>query len=267
MTASANQFRTYYGDNQAILGVAASAVIYDGTPVGLNGSGYARALAAGDIFAGWNSNGQVTGGTSAGDVKIPLDLRRRVKLTVTGVTSEEDKGKPVYASADDTYTLACGARGGTTCIGHVSQYVSSGVAIVQVDVAADREDNYQHAIPSSVTTAGAATYTAAQLLSGLIKRDPAGSARSDVTPTATLIVAALRPDARRIGYSFEFTLHNIADNSEVITLTAGTDVTLDAAGNWAALDHHMAKRIRVEVTAVASPTVTMYDLGLVVTAH
>ncbi len=61
----------------------------------------------------------------------------------------------------------------------------------------------KHVVVSTITDASAATYTAAQLLGGLILRDPAGGARSDVTPTAAAILAAL--DAPVTGQAFEFT--------------------------------------------------------------
>lgn len=46
-----------------------------------------------------------------------------------------------------------------------------------------------------VTDAGAATYTAAQVLGGVILRDCAGAGRTDVLPTAALLIGAMR--ARR----------------------------------------------------------------------
>jgi hypothetical protein len=263
MAASSNLNRLYGNGGQRVIAVKAASTIYAGTAVGLDGSGAARALVAGDVFAGWNRYaGTVDNSAGALAAKyITVDtFVPEVELAVTGVTGEEQIGIPVYATADNTFTIAVGARGASTCIGRVVGYVSSGVAKVEVGTIHDVEENYKHATAASVTTAGNATYTAAQLLCGLLKRDPAGSARSDVTPTAALIIAALRPNARRVGYSFEFLLQNIADNSEVITVTAGSDVTLDSAGVWNNLDHHLAKRIRVEVTAAT--TVTMYDLGL-----
>src|SRR5690242_21789308 len=75
------------------------------------------------------------------------------------------------------------------------------------------------------TTAGALTYTAAMLLGGMILRDPNGAGRSDVTPTAAQILAALEGKAQ-IGQGFRFTIRNTADAAETITLTAGTGVTL-----------------------------------------
>lgn len=73
-------------------------------------------------------------------------------------------------------------------------------------------------------TAGAVTYTAAQLLAGFIRRDPNGAARSDVTPTAKQLLAAMVK--AKAGSSFEFIIVNTADASEIITLTAGTGITL-----------------------------------------
>ena len=112
-------------------------------------------------------------------------------------------------------------------------------------------------VVTSIATAGAATYTAAQLLGGLIIRDPAGGARSDVTPTAALIIAALTQAG--VGNSFEFTIKNAADAAETITVTAGTDVTLTGTMTIA---QNNSKRFLCVVTAAT--TVTIYSLGTVV---
>ncbi len=45
--------------------------------------------------------------------------------------------------------------------------------------------------PASVDTAGPATYTAAQIGRGIILRDPSGAARTDVLPTAALLIAGV----------------------------------------------------------------------------
>jgi hypothetical protein len=110
---------------------------------------------------------------------------------------------------------------------------------------------------STINTAGAATYTAAQLLGGLILRDPAGGARSDVTPTAALIVAALAQAG--VGNSFEFTIRNTADASEVITVTDGTGVTLSGTMTIA---QNNSRRFLCVVTA--ADAVTIYSMGTVV---
>ena len=103
-------------------------------------------------------------------------------------------------------------------------------------------------------TAGAVTYTAAQLLGGLILRDPAGGNRSDVTPTAALLIAAL-PGAAA-GTSFEFTIRNTADAAETITITAGDSVTLSGTMTIA---QNNTKRFRLVVTSATAAT--LYSIG------
>jgi hypothetical protein len=112
--------------------------------------------------------------------------------------------------------------------------------------------------PTTISTAGAVTYTAAQFIGGLILRDPNGSARSDVTPTAALLIAAM-PGAA-IGQSFQFDLVNTADASETITLTAGTGVTV--AGT-ATVAQNNGKRwiVYITNTTSGSEAVTVRSLG------
>ncbi len=72
-------------------------------------------------------------------------------------------------------------------------------------------------------TAGAATYTAKQLLGGIILRDPTGASRADVLPTCTLIAASFKGICS--GSSLDFSIKNTADADEVITLTVGAGMT------------------------------------------
>lgn len=113
---------------------------------------------------------------------------------------------------------------------------------------------------STVTTAGVVTYTAAQLLGGLILRDPNGAGRSDVTPTAALLKAAF--PGVNTGTAFEFTIRNTADAAETITITAGTGVTLSGTMTIA---QNNSKRFLLQFTNTGStPTATLYSLGTVV---
>jgi hypothetical protein len=106
-------------------------------------------------------------------------------------------------------------------------------------------------------TAGANTWTAAELLGGLLLRDPAGASRLDVSPDAADIVAAI-PNCVA-GSSFPFTIKNTADGEEIITLTAGSGITL--SGNMA-IDRYQAKTFLARVTNAGSGTeaVTIYDV-------
>lgn len=114
---------------------------------------------------------------------------------------------------------------------------------------------------ATLSTADVVTYTAAQLLGGLILRDPNGGGRSDVSPTAALIVAAI-PGAT-VGQSFEFTIRNTADAAETITVTAGAGVTLSGTMTIA---QNNSRRFLAVLTNVGAATeaVTIYSLGTLV---
>lgn len=126
---------------------------------------------------------------------------------------------------------------------------------------------------TTISTAGAVTFTAAQLLGGLILRDPAGAGRADLTPTAAQIVNALpgvrsTPSAAASATlssqgpisSFQFDLVNTADGNETITLTAGTGVTVSGTATVAQSN---GKRFIVYVTDATSGSeaVTIRSLG------
>lgn len=78
-------------------------------------------------------------------------------------------------------------------------------------------------VPAADTTDGVITYTAAQVLGGLITRT-IGAARSDVTPTAALLITAM--GSPEVGESFMFTIRNATSATHVLTITAGNSVTL-----------------------------------------
>lgn len=78
---------------------------------------------------------------------------------------------------------------------------------------------------TSDATAGARTYTAAEILGGVIVRDPNGAGRSDVLPTAALLVAAL-PGAA-VGDTIQCIIINGADAAETITIGAGAGGAFD----------------------------------------
>lgn len=138
------------------------------------------------------------------------------------------------------------------------------IAVLNLETGRD----IQNLTVSTITTAGAATYTAAQLLGGQINRDPNGSGRSDVTPTAALLVAALRAQAQQAGVQlpgtayFEFVIQNDADAAETITVTAGTGCTL-AAGHTMTIAQNNSKRFGVQITNTTpgSEAYTVRNLG------
>lgn len=93
------------------------------------------------------------------------------------------------------------------------------------------------ATPVTISTAGNATYTAAQLLTGYILRDPAAGNRTDVLPTAALLVAAMAGSAPTsqnypaVGVSVHFVLHNISSTANTVALSLGTGGTTGMGGS------------------------------------
>jgi hypothetical protein len=115
---------------------------------------------------------------------------------------------------------------------------------------------------ATVTTAGVVTYTAAQLLGGLILRDPNGAGRSDVLPTAADLIAAMAAvlgTTPATGTAFLFSIRNTADAAETITVTTATGLTLSGTMTIA---QNNGKQFLVVVTS--STTVTVYSMGTVV---
>ena len=105
-------------------------------------------------------------------------------------------------------------------------------------------------VPATYATAGNVTYTAADIVGGIITRDCAGASRTDVTPTAAQLVAAI--PGVRIGDIVACYLTNTSDAAETITLSGGTSVTFDANATEKIIARDAAKILFFRFTAVAS---------------
>jgi hypothetical protein len=105
---------------------------------------------------------------------------------------------------------------------------------------------------TSINTAGAATYTAAQMLGGIIVRDCAGSGRTDTLPTAALMVAAI-PGAA-IGDTVRCYVVNGSDAAETITLAEGSGGAWDANQTAASrvIPQNSSKMVMVRLTNVTA---------------
>lgn len=103
-------------------------------------------------------------------------------------------------------------------------------------------------------TAGARTYTAAEILGGIIVRDPNGAGRSDVLPTAALLVAAI-PNAA-IGDTIECYISNGADAAETITIGAGVGGAFDAIQTVASrvIPQNSSRLMQIQLTNVTLTT-------------
>ena len=134
--------------------------------------------------------------------------------------------------------------------------IGSGYSLEFLNQIRLRKNLFQKTTVSVINTAGAATLTAAQILGGLIFRDPSGANRSDTTPTAASLIAAIHNC--KVGDSFEFTIANTTDASETITLISGTGTTRIGTMTIA---QNNAKRFRAVITEVSTPAYTVYSLG------
>ncbi len=120
--------------------------------------------------------------------------------------------------------------------------------------------NVEKLTPSTIDTAGAVTYTTAQMLGGIILRDPNGAGRSDVTPPAALLVSGLPPQARIAEGTFICHLINTANGAETITLTAGNGVTLVPATVTVAQNENALLLVRYTDVRGSSEAVTIYAM-------
>jgi hypothetical protein len=82
------------------------------------------------------------------------------------------------------------------------------------------------AAATNVTTASAVTFTAAQLRTGFITRDPNGAARADLVDTAANLIAAAGLNLTADGQEAQCLITNTADAAETITITTNTGITL-----------------------------------------
>ena len=105
---------------------------------------------------------------------------------------------------------------------------------------------------TSDATAGARTYTAAEVLGGIIVRDCAGAGRSDVLPTAALLVAAM--DRPRIGDTIRCYIVNGSDAAETLTIGAGTGGAFDTnqTATSRVIPQNSSKDVYIRLTGVVS---------------
>ncbi len=129
-TLAADANRVYELDGYNDIPVIANDIIYKGSAVGDNGSGYGRPLVAGDPFLGFAESGVDNAAGSAGDKSVSLVPKGAIKLSITGVTGLGDLGKAVYASDDDAFTLT---ESTNSYIGRIIRHVSGAIAIVRFD--------------------------------------------------------------------------------------------------------------------------------------
>ena len=108
------------------------------------------------------------------------------------------------------------------------------------------------------TTAAAVTFGVADLLGGLILRNPSGAGRADLFPTAAAIVAAINGVWPSL--SFEFVVRNTATAAETITATTNVGLTLSGTMTIAQNNSKLFYAIVTNSTP-GSEAVTIYSIG------
>lgn len=105
---------------------------------------------------------------------------------------------------------------------------------------------------TSDATTGPRTYTAAEIMGGIIVRDTNGASRSDVLPTAALLVAAV-PNAT-VGDVIRVHFVNGADAAEVLTLGAGSGGGFDTNQTAASrvIGQNVSKDVYIRLTNVTA---------------
>lgn len=133
-------------------------------------------------------------------------------------------------------------------------YFSDYTADTIVDSATNFYDKHITAVPN-ITTAGAGTYSAANLSRKLITRNPNGAGRVDTTDTAANLIVAL--DLTADGQTFSCQVINTAGAAEAITIAGGANVTVVNAGQT--IEQNEAATLIFRRTS--STTVSVYIVG------
>lgn len=175
-----------------------------------------------------------------------------------GVWSLDKPSTEVWLEGDKVYWDNANARctntptAGFTLVGYAvaaaANPSSTGKVRLGGGVALLEDDSAPAA--ASYSTAGAVTFTAADILGRTIVRDPNGASRVDVLPTAALLVAAL--PGVRVGDVVDCLIVNGADAAETITLTAGSGGAFDANQTAASrvIGQNASKLVRIRFTNV-----------------
>lgn len=117
---------------------------------------------------------------------------------------------------------------------------------------------YPTVTPTANAVAAAVTFSVAEILSGMILRDTASSARADLVPTAANIVAGI--NGCQANTSFRTIIRNTSSGAGSITVTTNTGITLSGTMTIAYLTQ---KEFLVVVTSVVpgAEAVTFYSMG------
>ena len=130
MPLAADVNRDFYSGDIETYPVRAGVKFFKGAAIGEDGSGYARPLVAGDKFKGFCLEPIDNTAGSSGDVVVKTRIRGAYSLPVGSLVIGDNRGTPVYASDDSTFTKT---QGSNSLIGYVRRVEKSGVGVVEYD--------------------------------------------------------------------------------------------------------------------------------------
>ncbi|MEN6533685.1 MAG: hypothetical protein ABFD89_08480 [Bryobacteraceae bacterium] len=180
-----------------------------------------------------------------------LDANGAELLKVTATATAVNELTLANAAADGAPTLS--ASGDDVHIGiKLTPKGAQGRVLLDSEFLSKR-------IASALNTASNLTYSAAQVIGGIVLRDCNGGSRADTVPTGAELVADL-PGAVA-GMSFEFVLRNTSDAVETITVTA-PDASVTTSGTMTVAQNN-TKIFLIVLTNVAAGTeaYTIYSIG------
>jgi hypothetical protein len=104
------------------------------------------------------------------------------------------------------------------------------------------------------------TLTVPQMMGGFIRRTLTATARTDTTPTAAALVAALPQDLRQVGGVFFLEITRTDAAAVALTIAGGTGVTVTGTATIAASTNRTFLCYFTNVTS-GSEAITLYSLG------
>lgn len=130
MALTANREVDHYVDQELrTYPVAATKHVFKGALIGVNASGFAQPLVAGDAFAGIAYEEVDNSSGANGAMTIRVYTQGDFALTLSGITAAS-AGRPIFASADDTLQL----RGsGNSYVGVAQDVPATGELILRID--------------------------------------------------------------------------------------------------------------------------------------
>lgn len=228
-TSAADNARPYELGDRNNIGIIAADIIYEGSAVGENGSGYARPLVAGDPFIGFAAAKVDNAAGAAGDKNVELITRGRVELPLTS-PAITDVGAAVYASDDATFTLTQGANSFIGRIVRVSSAVAAGKAIVAFDAAGKGILGGGVAELTDGSTGSASDTLAAMTATDTLTDSTGGTADDTVADVSTVVTGVDGTGSNAASKAdVDTRLGTINDNFKELTDQAITQVAFNTA--------------------------------------